>query len=371
MGVQFIHPAPKVNGVFVTGRFAPRMSCYPAETSKKVDLTGFGYDVLPPGKRWKFIERFGLKALADLELDMLRARMKASLSLIDSGEWDVTLLVESQPDELFHVAYDSPEIMGQLFSILDSWLGELMKRLGEEDSLVIVSDHGFSEITAKFHINTWLQRNRYMASRGRAKSSALRMINEKWPVVDNFTPSRKAHLFLQRKAKTYLKTVTDKPGMVNYLKSESNAGTKVVPLPVHDQVAWLKILQEENSQGGKTADSLFEDLQTLKGVGILKSILLTKDLYAGKNLSKAPGPLLIEVKDGYRISGEPSPTRHLISKPDSRTKGTHRLEGIIMFIGPNHPRISLSPVLYDVLPTILKLMKLPVPDYVDGTSLVA
>jgi predicted AlkP superfamily phosphohydrolase/phosphomutase len=370
MGVQFIHPAPTVNGVFVTGRFAPSMSCYPAETKARVDLSGFSYDVLAPGKRWKFIERNGLRTLAELELRMLQARKKASISLIDSGKWDMILLVESQPDELFHIAYDNQEIMGELFSILDSWLGELMGRMGSEDLLMIVSDHGFSEMKAKFHINTWLERNRYMARRGGAKSSILRLMNERWPVADSFAASRRAHSFLQRRAKAHLKTDAREPTSASYLESETKAGTKVVTLPVHDQVAWLKILQETTQQN-ETSASLFEDLQALKKAGILKSVLRTSDLYSGKKLPYAPGPLLVEVADGYRISSEPSPTRQLLSRPDSRAKGTHRLEGLVVLLGPRSFKISGTPCLYDVLPTVLKSMKLPVPSYVDGAALQA
>ena len=46
VGVPFIYPAPKVNGVFVTGRFAPRLSCYPEGLTDSYDFSGFNYDDL-------------------------------------------------------------------------------------------------------------------------------------------------------------------------------------------------------------------------------------------------------------------------------------------------------------------------------------
>src|SRR5579872_178561 len=46
VGVPFIHPAPKVDGIFVTGRFAPKLSCYPEKLPSKFDLQGFNYDDL-------------------------------------------------------------------------------------------------------------------------------------------------------------------------------------------------------------------------------------------------------------------------------------------------------------------------------------
>ena len=51
VGVPFIHPAPKINGIFVTGRFAPKLSCSPEDTESRFDLNGFDYERSVDGRK--------------------------------------------------------------------------------------------------------------------------------------------------------------------------------------------------------------------------------------------------------------------------------------------------------------------------------
>ncbi len=47
LGVPFIYPAPKINGIFATGRFVPKLSTYPESVREKFDFRGFEYRELP------------------------------------------------------------------------------------------------------------------------------------------------------------------------------------------------------------------------------------------------------------------------------------------------------------------------------------
>jgi predicted AlkP superfamily phosphohydrolase/phosphomutase len=118
-------------------------------------------------------------------------------------------------------------------------------------------------------------------------------------------------------------------------------------------------------------DSLIEDLDSLKQSGVLKRILKVDELYAGKYLDKAPGQILIEARDGLVIDTTRFNRGRLIGKSLVKKKGAHRLEGMLALYGGGIEKIEPSPVVYDVVPTVLDLFKLPVPNYVDGVSAVA
>jgi predicted AlkP superfamily phosphohydrolase/phosphomutase len=68
-----------------------------------------------------------------------------------------------------HPAYD-PEVDGryaglieELYAGCDEVVGEALARLGENDTLVVMSDHGFTSWRRSFHLNAWLKEKGYLA----------------------------------------------------------------------------------------------------------------------------------------------------------------------------------------------------------------
>ena len=68
-----------------------------------------------------------------------------------------------------HPGHD-PETMAEykhfirsLYEDIDGVVGELRSRIGDEDTLIIMSDHGFSPYYKSFHLNSWLVENGYAA----------------------------------------------------------------------------------------------------------------------------------------------------------------------------------------------------------------
>jgi len=44
---------------------------------------------------------------------------------------------------------------------LDEFIGEINRRLHEDDELIIASDHGFCDIKQEINIQRWFERNNY------------------------------------------------------------------------------------------------------------------------------------------------------------------------------------------------------------------
>ena len=117
-------------------------------------------------------------------------------------------------------------------------------------------------------------------------------------------------------------------------------------------------------------DSLESGLNELKASGALKNVFRTDQLYAGSYLSDAPGQILIEGPSGYSIDAMRWNKRKLIGKPLLTKKGVHKREGILLAYGKIKPEIHGAPGIEDLVPTILEMMRLPVPASVDGKPLV-
>ncbi|MDA4131270.1 MAG: alkaline phosphatase family protein, partial [Thaumarchaeota archaeon] len=132
LGIPFIYPAPTINGVFVTGRFVPKLSSYPGVVKDQFDLSGFEYVELPTEQGIENVISRGPKETSEKALEGLKLRIKGSLALIDSEKWDIVILVDNLPDEVFHISYDDPHIVGRMFSRIDDFLGKVFERLDKD-----------------------------------------------------------------------------------------------------------------------------------------------------------------------------------------------------------------------------------------------
>jgi predicted AlkP superfamily phosphohydrolase/phosphomutase len=54
-------------------------------------------------------------------------------------------------------------VVEELYAGLDRVVGETLERLGQDDLLVVMSDHGFTSWRRSFHLNSWLRDNGYLA----------------------------------------------------------------------------------------------------------------------------------------------------------------------------------------------------------------
>lgn len=70
-----------------------------------------------------------------------------------------------------HPAYDAAKdaafatVIEDLYAGLDAIVGETLERLGPDDLLVVMSDHGFTSWRRAFHLNSWLRDQGYLVVR--------------------------------------------------------------------------------------------------------------------------------------------------------------------------------------------------------------
>jgi predicted AlkP superfamily phosphohydrolase/phosphomutase len=144
--------------------------------------------------------------------------------------------------------------------------------------------------------------------------------------------------------------------------------SRVTALSINEPLAWLRISEE--SRRLVSQDSLISDLEELKSRGLLKNVFETDKIYTGKFVRFAPGKVLVEAPDGWTVDTLRWNKRKLTGKPLYTKKGVHRREGVLFLYG-NDLKFKLdSPRVHDIVPTVMSVMKLPVPDAIDGKSLL-
>ena len=74
-----------------------------------------------------------------------------------------------RPMDPQHPAYKADQdqqyahVVEELYVGLDAIVGDTLNRLGQDDLLVVMSDHGFTSWRRAFHLNSWLRDNGYIA----------------------------------------------------------------------------------------------------------------------------------------------------------------------------------------------------------------
>jgi predicted AlkP superfamily phosphohydrolase/phosphomutase len=74
-----------------------------------------------------------------------------------------------RPMDPEHPAYDPEvdapfrDVVTDIYEELDGMVGYTLDRMGQETTLIVMSDHGFTSWRRSFHLNTWLEQNGYLA----------------------------------------------------------------------------------------------------------------------------------------------------------------------------------------------------------------
>ena len=367
IGIPFIHPAPKINGVFVTGRFAPRLSCYPEQIGSRFDLQGFNYDDLSMEEKTEKILVEGSENISTKVLENLEKRAKTIGELIDSEKWDVAIIVEGLPDDLLHLSYGDNAIVDEMYLALDRLLGEILKRMSPSDSLIIFSDHGFCKVENVFFMNEWLRLKKYTSSDETLLSRFLMWMGLNWESLsdEGFT------------SRVFGFGVEHVPWIAERVKNSVRSGmivdgsrqiktSLVSAFSINEPLAWLRF--SENRDDAPTQEKLISELQDLKEKGFLKNIFETEKIYSGKFVQFAPGKILIEAPKGWTVDTLRWNRRNLTGRPLFSKKGVHQREGIMLVYGRDFE--LESPRIHDIVPTVLEMLKLPIPENIDGKSLL-
>ena len=167
LSVPMTYPAPKVNGLVVSGFLAPKLDARAVsrpEALEKLAATEYEIDI-DPAVAAKSLDRFQ----QDLER-VNAARRRTVLALMETEEWDLFVAHVMETDRINHFMWNyQHEPQSQrgkrfldFYSSIDSFIGELAERLEGDAKLLILSDHGFCGLRWEFQLNRWLKEQGYL-----------------------------------------------------------------------------------------------------------------------------------------------------------------------------------------------------------------
>jgi len=229
----------------------------------------------------------------------------------------------------------------KLYVDMDDLLGRVMERVGKDDVLLVMSDHGFKPFRRGVNLNTWLCKNGFMT------------LKEERTGGDMFADV------------DWSKTKAYAVGFGGIYLNVAGREAKGIVEPGEE----AERVKQEITAG---LEALYDDAKQLAPV---RKVYDTARVYSGPYVDDAPD-LIAGFRVGYRVSWESVTggfTDEVIVDNVRPWSGDHNLNP------PDVPGILFSnvrfqkdnPHITDIAPTVLDFFGVPVPAYFDGQSLLA
>ena len=244
-----------------------------------------------------------------------------------------------------HPAYDAAEaakygtVIEDAYVEMDGLIGEAMATLGPDDTIVIMSDHGFTSFRRGVHLNSWLIDNGYMhilEGRDQAKSSYLSAVD--WSKTTAYALGLNAFYINLAGRERY--------GIVQAGEQRSRL---------------LRELKEKLL--------LIQD----NGTRVIDEVYIVDELYPGADPAIAPD-ILVGYADTYRASwatAEGGSPHGLFEDNTDRWSGDHCIAHRLVpgILVTNRAVRVDDPNLTDLAPSVLGLFGIDPPDEMTGRNL--
>ncbi|HCA46362.1 MAG TPA: phosphodiesterase [Armatimonadetes bacterium] len=353
INVPQTYPVRPVNGILVASFLTPDTSCeytYPPGLGKQLDVIADGYMIDVDGfrtddKQW----------LLDQIYLMTDKRFKVSKALMQVDEWDFFMMVEMGPDRLEHGfwKYGDPAhpkyepgnpfetAMHDYYVHLDGQLGEFIELAGDDAAVFVVSDHGGKAMQGSFAINDWLIQE------------GLLTLKEPVEGLTRFTPD------LVDWERTVAWSWGGYYGRL-FMNVEGREPQGIVAKADYERVrddliARIKAIKDHH---GRTMDS---------------QVLRPQEIYTGAHVDDAPD-LMIYLDDlNWRLGQDVGNSAlHTFDTEIGPDDSVHDYCGMIAARLPGERQLTIREGTHvmDVAPTVLEILGEPIPDHMEGRSLL-
>lgn len=403
--VPVTYPVEPVNGVLISGLLTPRTAqdfVYPPELKAEVDRAVGGYRVYPRGNYARGREQIFLDAL----IGNIQQHTQAADYLLKTQPWDFFILVLGPTDEGAHKYwhYQDPQhhlykaseaakfgdSLPKLYMAADAAIGQLRQNLGPNDTLIVMSDHGFGPVERFFLPNNWLLQKGLLKLKINGPTPLKRLLFNLGFTPRNLYPMGKQVLaFLRgsnalrqrldpiRQGRSALRQVFLSEEDIDWTRTRAYASGFLfsqihLNLQGRDPQGLVAPADYEALRDQLIAE-LAQVINPATGQPHYQRVYKREELYSGPQVANI-ADLIGHPADFRTVDAGMDFRSNKLFETDAAISGTHRVEGIFALAGPGvagrgH---ALPPIrIYDLAPTILYCLGVPVPDDMDGQVIEA
>jgi predicted AlkP superfamily phosphohydrolase/phosphomutase len=317
--------------------------------------------------------------------DVEQKRFEAMKALWER-DWELMFIVFSGGDWVSHEFYGelledrAPKEAENVFRLMDEALSFILKKMNTEDSMMMVSDHGFQNAKGVIHINEILCRNGYLVPdymhpspppSHKMEESSFKKEDFKKPPAWLLKSGRENDL-VRFGIKVFRKLGGSYPLFLRPDNVNSKASlftSESYGITIHEKCRYSDGKIEAEAVPGLKA-AIRNELRNLSynGVEVFSQVLFREEVYEGDFITDAPHIILTD--SDWALS---SAIRTLEKDPFAVCqKGIHSNFGIFLGYGQAFKKAEISAnelKVEDIAPNILYLLGEAIPEGLDGKVL--
>lgn len=353
INIPMTHPPKEVNGYILTWPLSNTLRyCYPTNLIKEIAAHQGHYAS-------DLVTMFnGDINYTNEALEITRKRLQTIKYLIQNKPVDFLMTVFTEIDRVSHFYWhymanddtnpDLRDAIKNMYIETDKALGEILELLDEDTSIMVYSDHGFEQGIIDFYVQTYLMQIGFMQ---------LKVEHSDYVMIDNW---------FEHKHNDEIYTV-DWGKTIAYMAAPGSYGININ----------LKGRQEkgivEPSEYEDVCQKVIEQLMLVRNPldnkPLFKEIVKSTSVYNGNFMCSAPDIIMIPENWGTMIHHKITDGELFNLEPEQ--KGMHSMDGIFLISGKKVKSLGHMPPhdLRDITPIILDLFDVPIPSYMEGTSI--
>ena len=394
MNIPVTYPPTKINGIMVSGMLTPpgELFTYPEHLSEELYNKDYIIDIF-------YHYKDSIEDFVELAFKTISLRKQAFTGLLKSNDWDFSIVDFTAVDRLQRTIWQRESQIQKLYIKLDSLIGEILEETVDDNTYVmIISNHGFKSISKKFFVNEWLWESGLLSKK---VSTQRASIPDFWEYQYGYRRNKKTAIskFLATTKITKDNIRSLLPDMLCELIKKATPASSRRLFPKENLIInWdytKAYFSSQFSQGininlkgreprgivksGKEYEQLrdqvihelyrLKDPQTFENV--IDEVYRGEDIFFGEYEKNAPDIVFVPHNYNYVLEPNKRTSKNCIcyahddfpvfSQPDS--------DGIFLMTGPRIKKgIDTTKLkIFDIAPTVLSILDIPVPTDMDGT----
>jgi predicted AlkP superfamily phosphohydrolase/phosphomutase len=371
VNVPITYPPEEINGCMISSFLTPpgrKDFVYPPSFMQILEKNGYRIDIeFETGYRGFFagekdmLNRWGL--LPEI-YDISERRYKTALDLLKKKPWDFFFIVFKQTDVVQHFFWDKKDILLDFYQKIDGYISDIISCFKKEccnrkDEMMVflVSDHGFGPHKSKFNLSALIKKQKCVSTTALAYASLCYATRRLYSFLGRITPT---NLFKKQEVSQMLKNRAS--AQFPFRGETYGVGGGIYIDRQHPAVKDYERLREKIINGLK----MMKNPRT--GKRVFNGAWKREEIYKGPYVNRAPDVIYL-MEPGHSAEFDFSRINDDWLEPTF--PGDHCLNGILLLMGSyikENMKLDRANI-YDVSPTILYLMGLPIPEDVDGEVL--
>lgn len=390
VNVPGTYPPEKIKGAMITGLLTPSLESdytYPKELKKELvdgkigsyELEQVAVDDIPKN----LTARYSPEKLAEQVNMITKSHGTVTLNLMKKIDWNFTMVVFRGTDDVQHLLWNRPDLILTCYQKVDEYIGKMME-ISPDANFIIISDHGFGKPDKYFYVNNALYNAGFLKTYSNPSRSLntlmIKLFDRFSKIIFHVIPMQKVvRSKIGRKflLSNGISSNIDFSKTRAFYHSVCSRGIRINLKYKYKQ----GIVEEKDFE--IIREEIIDFLESIKdpdtGEKIIKKIYKSEEVY-GKKAVNDPLDIIFELKENYGAQELIQPTGDLtsffketktlpvLSKPGFYDWiGDHIPDGILFIYGKNiKSGKTVNASVIDIVPTVLSVLSLPIPDYIDG-----